>query len=81
MEIKNLIRNLLSLKMQKIKYPKIQEPILSDLKKPKFLHVGFTVFTLDIYLNNKLFLSRTYQLIVAPQKFHVLKKLFPGEVK
>ena len=31
------------------------------------------LFALDFYLNNRVFLSRNYRLIVAPQKFDVLK--------
>ena len=30
----------------------------------------------EYYLNNRLFLSRYYQLILAQQKFHVLKTTF-----
>ena len=31
------------------------------------------LFVLDFYLNNRVFLSRNYRLIVAPRKFDVLK--------
>ena len=31
------------------------------------------LFALDFYLNNRVFLSRNYRLIVAPRKFDVLK--------
>ena len=31
------------------------------------------LFALDFYLNNRVFLPRNYQLIVAPRKFDVLK--------
>ena len=31
------------------------------------------LFALDFYLNNRVFLSRNYRLVVAPRKFDVLK--------
>ena len=34
-----------------------------------------------IYLNNRVFLSRNYRLIVSPRKFDVLKKIFAQEAK
>ena len=57
------------------------------LKKFEYLHfrrVGFTFFFYwtyllnkdairDFYLNNRVFLSMNYRLIVAPRKFDVLK--------
>ena len=33
------------------------------------------------YLNNRVFLSRDYRLIVAPRKFDVLKQIFAREAK
>ena len=40
LEIKNLIKNLLSLNYQ-YNYPQIQEPILPNLENYRFLHTGF----------------------------------------
>ena len=40
---------------------------------PSCFYLTIRLFALDFYLNNRVFLSRNYRLIVAPRKFDVLK--------
>ena len=44
----------------------------SNTKTRNFTKINI-LFALDYYLNNRVFLSRNYRLIVAPRKFDVLK--------